>query len=59
MKGLTSPVRPEAGKAYLEDAIAGPQFRAFDGLSEDRQLLSQGEVLDGYGNVAHNEGPEE
>ena len=42
-----APVRPEPGKAYPEGAIAWPQFRAFDGLFADCELLSQSQVLVG------------
>jgi len=54
-----SSVWPEAPEPYPEDAVAGPQFRAFDRLLEHRHLLSQCEVLDGGSSAAHDEGPEE
>ena len=42
-----SPVGPKPREPYPKDAVAWTQLRTFDGLSENRQLLSQGQVLDG------------
>ena len=38
------------GQPHPEDPIAWMQLRTSDGFSADRQLLSQGQVLDGQGN---------
>ena len=54
-----SPVGPEPGEPHPEDAVAGPQPRAFDGLLEDSNLLSQGEVLGGGSSAADNKPPKE
>ena len=53
-----SPVRPEPGEPYPEDAVAVPQLRTFDGLLEDGNLLSQCEVLDGQVDLGNKHRPE-
>ena len=58
LKQRGAPVRPEPTQQYPEDAVAEPEFRAFDGLLEDRHLLSQCEDLDSGGSAATNAYPE-
>ena len=41
------PFAHTAGEPHPEDAVAQTQLRTFDGLSADRQLLLQGQVLNG------------
>jgi len=53
-----SPVGPEAGEPRPEDPVAWPQSRAFDGVLEDGNLLSQCEVLSGDSSAANDECPE-
>ena len=52
-------VASELGEPYPEDAVTGQQFRAFDGLLENGNLLPQCKVLKGGSSAAKKECPEE
>ena len=54
-----SPVGPEPGEQDQEEPVSGPQLRAFDGVLQDGQLLSKGEVLGGQTEVANEEGSDQ
>ena len=53
-----APVRPQPRKSHPKDAIARMQFRAFDRLFTDRQLLPQGQVLDSQVHLGNEHRPE-
>ncbi len=50
-----SPVGPEPGKQDPEEAVSGPQLRAFDGLLVDGNLLSQRQILGGQAEPGYQE----
>ena len=52
-----SPIRPEAGEPSPEDPVALPEPRPFLLFAQDRQLLSQSEILGGQLGLASKQCP--